>query len=172
LLEAIERMAETTNMAIRNTVARRWMHVDLLMQLTMKKSILPVKLRDSPPMNRGHRNKRMNDGLMSNRSKSLIVVTTVLLLKTMSNKTRFKALNRTIRVSLDLVNPLTRDWNNRRRSWNTIPSVGTLKSSNLLSHSKLSLRISNNISIDGRLRKTDNRAGRLISDRGRRSRRW
>jgi hypothetical protein len=78
-------------------------------QLTVKKSVLHIKLRDSPPMNRGHRNKRMNGGPVSNRSKSLLVVTTVLLLKTTSNKTRFKTLNRTIRVSLDLVEPLARD---------------------------------------------------------------
>jgi hypothetical protein len=109
LLEAIERMAETTNMAIRNRVARRWVHIDLLMQLTVKKSVLHIKLRDNPRTNRGHRNKRMNGGSVSNRSKSLLVVTTVLLLKTTSNKTRFKALNRTIRVSLDLVEPLARD---------------------------------------------------------------
>jgi hypothetical protein len=89
----------------------------------------------------------------------------------MSNKTCFKALNRTIKASLDLVNPLTCDWNNRR-SWNKISSVGTLKSSILLSHSKLPLRISNNISIGGRLRKTDSRAHMLISDRGRRGGRW
>jgi hypothetical protein len=47
LLEAIERMVEMTDMAIRNIVARRWVHVDLLIQLTVKKKIgiLHVKLR-------------------------------------------------------------------------------------------------------------------------------
>jgi hypothetical protein len=169
LLEAIERMAETTNMAIRNRVARRWVHVDLLIKLTVKKSVLYVKLRDSPLTNICHRNKRMNGCLVSNRIKSLLIVMTILLLKNMSNKTLFKALNRTIRASIDLVNPLTRDWNNRRRSWNKTPSVGMLKSSNLLSHSKLPFKISNNISIGGRLRKTDGRACRLISDKGRRN---
>jgi hypothetical protein len=47
LLEAIERTAETTNMTIRNRVARRWVHIDLFIQLTMKKSVLHVKLRSS-----------------------------------------------------------------------------------------------------------------------------
>jgi hypothetical protein len=46
---------------------------------------------------------------VSNRCENLLVVTTVLLLKTMSNKMRFKVLNRTIRASLDLVCPLARD---------------------------------------------------------------
>jgi hypothetical protein len=119
-------------------------------------------------MNIGHRNKSMNGGRVSNRSESLLVVTTVLLLKITSNKMHFKALNRTIRVSLDLVDPLGRDWNNRRREWNNIPNASMLKSSNLLSYSKLPLRISNNISIGGRLRKIDCRACRLIRHRGRR----
>jgi hypothetical protein len=142
------------------------------MQLTVKESILHVKLRDSPSTNRGHRNKRMNGGPVSNGSESLLVVTTVLLLKTTSNKTLFKAFNKTIRASLDLVDPFARDWNNREGAGNKIPSVGTLRSNNLLSHSKLPLRISNSISLGGRLRKTNGRACRLLSHRGRRDERW
>jgi hypothetical protein len=38
LLEAIERMAETTNMAIRNRVARRWVHIDLLSNSPWRKA--------------------------------------------------------------------------------------------------------------------------------------
>jgi hypothetical protein len=157
LLEAIERTAEKTDVAIRNIVARRWVHVDLLLQLTVKKSILHVKLRDGPPTNRGHRNKSVNGSSVSNRSKGLLIVTTVLLQKTTGNKTSFIALNRAIRVGLDLKDPLARDWNGRRVR-DKIPSAGTLKSSNLLEHSKLPLRISNNITIGGRLRKRDDRA--------------
>jgi hypothetical protein len=50
------------------------------------------------------------------------------------------------------------------RARDKIPSVGTLKSSNLLGHSKLPLRI-NNIAIGGRLRKGDDGAWRLIKQR-------
>jgi hypothetical protein len=157
LLEAIKRTTETTDVTIRNKVVRRWVHVDLLMQLTVKKSILHVKLRDDPPTNRGHHNKGMNSGPVSNRSKCLFIVTTVLLLKTTDNKMRFIALYRAIRAGLDLIDPLARDQNSRRAR-DKIPSVGMLKSSNLLSHSKLSLKISNNIAIGGRLRKRDDRA--------------
>jgi hypothetical protein len=158
LLEAIKRTTETTNVTLRNRVAGRWVHVDLLMQLTMKKNILHVKLRDGPPTNRGHLNKSMNGGPMSNRSKGLFIVTTVLLLKTTGNKTRFIALYRAIRVGLDLMDPLARDQNSRRRVRDKISSAGTLKSSNLLGHSKLPLRISNSIAICYRLRKRDGRA--------------
>jgi hypothetical protein len=152
LLEAIERMREMTNMAIENRVARWWVHVDLLMQLTVKKIILHIKLRDSPPTNRGHCNKSMNGGLVSNMSKSFLIVTTVLLLNTTSNKMHFIALNRAIRAGLDLIDTLACDQNSRRVR-DKIPSVGMLKSSNLPGHSKLPLRISNNITIGGRIRK-------------------
>jgi hypothetical protein len=145
LLEAIKRTVKMADMTIWNRVDRRWVHVDLLMQLTVKKGILHIKIRDSPPMNRGHRNKSMNCGPMGNRSKDLLVVTTIMLLKTMGTKMRFIPLKRAIRVSLDLIDPLARNQNSRRRVWD--------KSSNLLGHSKLPLRISNNIMIGGRLKK-------------------
>jgi hypothetical protein len=68
------------------------------MQLTVKKIIFHIKLRDSPLTNKGLHIKSMNGGLVSNISKSLLIVTNVLLLKTTTNKTCFKALNRTIRA--------------------------------------------------------------------------
>jgi hypothetical protein len=133
-------------------------HVDLLMQLVVKKDILHVKLTDSPPMNRGHCNKSMNGGPVSNRSKGILIVTTILVLKITGNKMCFKALNRAIRAGLDLVDPLAHDQNNREKVRNKIPNVSTLKSNNFLSHGKLPLKISDNISICGRLRKRDCRA--------------
>ena len=44
LLDSIERMTKPTYMTIRNKVTRWRMHVDFLTQLTMKESILHVKL--------------------------------------------------------------------------------------------------------------------------------
>jgi hypothetical protein len=152
LFEIIERTTKTTNMTLRNRVARWWVHVDLLMQLTVKKSILHVKLRDGPPTNRSHCNKSMNGDPMNNRSKSLLIVTTILLLKTTTNKTRFIALNRAIRVGFDLIDPLACDRNSRRVR-DMIPSAGMLKNSDLLGHSKLPLGMSKSITIGGRLRK-------------------
>jgi hypothetical protein len=91
-------------------------------------------------------------------------------LKTIGNETWFIALNRAIRVGLDLIDPLAHDRNNRRVS-DKIPSIVTLKSSNLLTHSKLPLRISNNITIGGKLKKRDCRAWRIIKQRDERWRR-
>jgi hypothetical protein len=98
-------------------------HVHLLMQLTMRKSILHVKLRDSPPMNRGQCNKSMNSGPVSNRSKGLLIVTTVLLLKTMGNMTRIIALNRANRAGIELIDPLARNRNSRTSVRDKISSV-------------------------------------------------
>jgi hypothetical protein len=108
---------------------------------------------------------------MSNRSKGLLIVTPILLLKTISNKTQCIALNRAIRAGLDLVDPLAHD-RNSRRTMNKILSVGMCKRSNRLKHSKMSLKISNNISICGRLRKKGARTRRLIRHRGRRCETW
>jgi hypothetical protein len=44
LPEAIERTTQLTYMTIRNKVTRRRMHIDFLTQLTMKESVLHVKL--------------------------------------------------------------------------------------------------------------------------------
>src|SRR6266508_7033241 len=78
LLEAIERATETINVTIRNRVSRGRMHVDLLMQLAMKKSILHIKLRDGPTANRSNSNKGMDSGPMGNRSKGILIVTSIL----------------------------------------------------------------------------------------------
>jgi hypothetical protein len=78
------------------------MHVNILTQLTIKKVILHIKLRDGPLLNRSHGKESVNSGHMSNRSKSLIIISTLLLLKTTSNKMSLIALKRVIRASLNL----------------------------------------------------------------------
>src|SRR6266540_6320693 len=165
LLEAIERATETTDVTIRNRVSRRRVHVDLLMQLAMKKSILHIKLRDGPSANRSNSNKSMDSGPMGNMSKCLLIITPILLLKPTCNKTRFIALNGAIRACLDFVDPLARDSSSRRRKRNKIPSDSALKSSNLLSHSELPLRMGNRITIGGRLRERGSRRHKTKSSR-------
>jgi hypothetical protein len=88
------------------------MHVNILTQLTIKKDILHIKLRDGPAPNRSHSKKSVNSGHMSNRSKSLIIISTMLLLKTTSNKIDLIPLKRTIRASLNLIYSLTSDQTN------------------------------------------------------------
>jgi hypothetical protein len=58
----------------------------------------------------------------------------MLLLKAASHKTSLVELKGTIRVSLDLIDPLAGDGTNRGRRGDNIPGARTLESSNLLSH--------------------------------------
>jgi hypothetical protein len=101
--------------------------------------------------NRGHGEKSPNSGHVSHRSKRLIIITTMLLLKATSYKTSFVALKCPIRTSLNLIDPLTRDRTNLRRKRNNLPSTGALKRSNLLSHGELPLRMDNSLTVSGRL---------------------
>jgi hypothetical protein len=134
LLKAIKGATNVRNHTLRDKIPRWWIHVNILTQFTIKKGIIHIKLRDGPLLNRSHDKKSVNSGHMSNRSKSLIIITTLLLLKIMSNKMGLIALKRTVRASLNLIDLLTSD---RQNTWGTgqkIPRASPLKSSNLLSH--------------------------------------
>jgi hypothetical protein len=112
LLKVIKGATKVTNHALRNRIPRWWTHVNIFMRLTIKKGILHIKLRDGPSPNRNHGKKSVNSSHMSNRSKSLIIISTMLLLKTTSNKTSLISLKRTIRASLYIIYPLTSDQTN------------------------------------------------------------
>jgi hypothetical protein len=88
---------------------------------------------------------------MSYISKSLIIVTSLLLLKAMSHKMRFIALKRSMRAGLNFVDPLAHDGTNTGRRRNEIPSASALKRSNLLGHGKLSFGMTLSIPIRSRL---------------------
>jgi hypothetical protein len=114
LLKVIKGAMKVTNHTLRDIIPRWWMHVNILTQLTIKKDILHIKLRDGPLLNRSHDKKSVNSGHMSNRSKSLIIIMILLLLKTTSNKTSLITLKRTVRASLNLIDPLISD---RMNTW-------------------------------------------------------
>jgi hypothetical protein len=147
LLKAIKRMTKVANRTLRNIISRWWTHVNILTQLTIKKSILDIKMRYGPLPNRSHDKKSVNSGHMSNRSKSLIIIMTVLLLKTTGNKTSLIALKRTVKASLNLIDPLTSDQTNMWGTGHKIPCASPLKSSNLLSHLVLPFQMKNGITI-------------------------
>jgi hypothetical protein len=128
------------------------MHVNLLTQLSIEKSILNIQLRHRPVANRGHNKNCANSGHMGHRGKSLIIITALLLLETTSHKTRFIALKRSIRVSLNLVYPLACDGTNTRRRRDKIPGDSALKHNNFLSHGKLPFGITHSIPIRSHLK--------------------
>jgi hypothetical protein len=147
-------VTKITNHTLRDRILTWWTHVNILTHLTIKKDILHIKLRDEPLPNRSHDKKSMNSGYMSNRSKSLIIISTLLMLKITSNKTSLITHKRTIKASLNLINPLTSDWTNTWRTWHKIPRASPLKSSNLLSHHVLPFWMKNNIMIRSWFRKS------------------
>jgi hypothetical protein len=147
LLKAIKGATKVTNHTLKDRIPRQWTHVNILTQLTIKKDILHIKLRDRPLPNRSHNKKSVNSGHMNNMSKSLIIIMILLLLKTTSSKTSLIVLNRTIRASLNLIDPLTSDRTNTWGTGHKIPRASQLKSSNLLSHCVLPFRMKNNITI-------------------------
>jgi hypothetical protein len=154
LLKAIKEVTKVINHILRDRIHRWWAHVTILTQLTIKKDILHIKLRDEPLPNISHNKKSVNSGHMSNRSKSLIIIMTLLLLKITSNETSLITLKRTIRASLNLIDPLTSDQTNTWGTGHKIPHASPLKSSNLLSHRMLPFRMKNNIAIRSWLKKS------------------
>jgi hypothetical protein len=92
-----------------------------------------------------------------------------LVLKTTGNKKSLITLKRTIRASVNLIDPLTSDRMNTWRTWHKITYASLLKSSNLLSHHVLSFRMKNNIMIKGWLKKSsDYKSRRRVIVKGRR----
>jgi hypothetical protein len=69
LLKAKKRVTKVTNHTLRDRIPKWWTHVNILTQLTIKKGILHIKLRDRPLPNRSHSKKSVNSGHMNNRSK-------------------------------------------------------------------------------------------------------
>jgi hypothetical protein len=147
LLKAIKGVMKMTNHALRDRILRWWTHVNILTQLTIKKDILHIKLRDGSVSNRSHSKKSVNSDHMSNMSKSLIIILTMLLLKITSNKMCLIPLKRTIRASFNLIYPLTSDQTNMWGTWHKIPHASPLKGSNLLSHRVLPFWMKNSIVI-------------------------
>jgi hypothetical protein len=136
---------------IRNRIPRRRLHINLHTPLTIEKGVLNIKLRHGLVANRGDCKKSAHSGHMSYKSKSLIIVMTLLLLKATSHKTHFIALKRSIRVGLNFVDPLACDGTNTGRRRNEIPSASVLKRSNLFGHGKLPFGTTLSIPIRSRL---------------------
>ena len=116
-------------------------------ELTVEKGVLDIKLRHRPMTNRSHSEKSADSGHVGYGSERLIIIASLLLLKTTSHKTSFVTLKRTIGASLDLIDPLACDGANTGRRGNKIPRASALKGSNLLSHRKLPFRLSHVITV-------------------------
>jgi hypothetical protein len=96
-------------------------------------------------VNRCHNKESTNSGHVGNMGECLIKITILLQLKTTSHKTNFVVLKRTIRVSLNFLDPL--DGMNTERRRDQIPHASALASTNLLGHGKLPFEVALSIPI-------------------------
>jgi len=151
LFKTIEGAAKSADHTIRSIVPRWWLHINLLTQLTVEKSVLDIKLRYRPMTNRSHSKESADSGHVGHRSECLIIIASLLLLKATSHKTSFVALKGTIGASLNLIDPLAGDGTNTGRKGNQIPRAIALKRRKLLGHRKLPFRLSHGSPIGGGL---------------------
>ncbi|KAL1352145.1 hypothetical protein AAHE18_06G145800 [Arachis hypogaea] len=133
LLKTIKCLAKETDFVRRTRITRRWFHIDLLFQISIKKCILHVHLNERPFFDRSNGKKSLNICETSNRSKSLFIVNTMLLHTTLSNQSCLIMVNRTIRASFDLVY-LSTSHNFLIRRINQILSVCFFKCLNFFLH--------------------------------------
>lgn len=87
MLKAIEGMTQVTNQAVRNRIHERWLHVYFFSQLAIEEGVLSIQLRYLPLTNRHNDKESLDNSHFSNKSKGLLVVTTVLLLETTLHNT-------------------------------------------------------------------------------------
>ena len=93
---------------------------------------------------------------MDNKSKSLIIFMTMLLLKATHHKTSLVSLMRAIRSSLDLIDSLASNMSHLRWQRNKIRSTDALQSGDILNHGMLPIRMDNSLSVGGRLNQSSN----------------
>ncbi|GMP86718.1 hypothetical protein CsSME_00039393 [Camellia sinensis var. sinensis] len=107
LFQTMKSTSKITNLPKGVEKAKGRTHVDLLSEMTVKKSILNVHLIEKPMLSSSNKNQGTDNSHLGNRGKCLLIINTVLLRETLGNQTSFVALERTIRMSLDFMDPFT-----------------------------------------------------------------
>ena len=91
LFETVEGTTQPADQARRSSKTWGRNHVDLLLKISVKKGILHIQLKQRPTTDSSNSNKCPDRGHVCHRSKSLIIVPTMLLLKTPSYQTDRKS---------------------------------------------------------------------------------
>lgn len=91
LFEAIEGFPKATDMPgkVRMNKCRRLLHKHLLLEVTMKKSILDIKLLARPTRGDGNGKHKANGGGLNHQAKSITVVNAGLLVEPLSHQSGF-----------------------------------------------------------------------------------
>ena len=86
---------------------RRGCHINFFLKISIQKGIFNMKLRYMPLTNRNYYNKSTNSNHFCNMSKYLLTINVILLRVSFCNQYNFVLLNRSIKISLDLIYPTT-----------------------------------------------------------------
>uniref|UniRef100_M8AXT3 Pleiotropic drug resistance protein 5 n=1 Tax=Aegilops tauschii TaxID=37682 RepID=M8AXT3_AEGTA len=106
----------------------------------MKKSVVNIKLTQRPPFGNSQGQKQTDSGRFDNWTERILIIKTVPLLKAFRRKPRLVALDRPIRMLLDLEHPLGVNNVAPRHGRNKAPSIIPLKSLKLLFHGSTPVR--------------------------------
>ena len=79
LLQTIQSMPKATNLSRGMVKARERTHVNLLSKMAIKKNILNIHLIKRPRTNSSDRDQSTDNSYLGNRSKSLLIINTILL---------------------------------------------------------------------------------------------
>ena len=85
LLEAIKSTMKATNLTAWVWIARGWLHVHFLLEVSIEESILHIHLIKRPIANNSHSNETFDRCKTRNRSKCFLIVNVILLSKALGN---------------------------------------------------------------------------------------
>lgn len=119
-------------MQIRINKTRRLNHVGILLKLAMQKCIINVQLSNGPIFLNSNGEDNSNSYWFNNMTKRLIIINTMLLMKSFGHQPCFIARNTTIRISFNLKNPFASNIFDFGAWWNKSPSAMFNQSSELL----------------------------------------
>jgi len=133
-------------------------HYINFLKISIQEDIFNIKLSEIPLTNQSYYNKNMNSSHFCKSSKCLLIIHTILLRVSFCNQSTFVLLNRSIRISLDLIHPTTTNNTLIKRLRNQILSIYVMQSRKFLIHSLLPKRIKNCLFIGRGLNEIINRS--------------
>jgi hypothetical protein len=110
LLQPIKRLHKAAQMmrASKINKTRGLTHINLLLQYTMKKGVLNIKLAKRPPTSNSQSEQQTNSSRLNNRAASILIIKTIPLFESLSNEMRslLVPLNGAMSMFLYFKNPL------------------------------------------------------------------
>lgn len=126
---------------IRNT--KKIYFINFFFKIPIQENTFNNHLRNKLLTNKGHYNKSTDNGYFCNRRKSLLIIHTILLSKTLSNQSNYISLNGLISLSFNFINPMTTNYAFALWKLHQIPSIYFMQHWEFLNYSLLPKGIKN-----------------------------